>query len=104
MCIRDRVRGFGGDIFYNDKMASGGGYFADRNLFEIFDYKLIEGDPNTALNAPRSLVISEALSKQLFYNRSRNPSSIEILGSQFRSLFIFEMSASVSLTLSLIHI
>jgi putative ABC transport system permease protein len=64
------VRGFGGDIFYNEKMASGGGYFADGNLFEIFDYKLIEGDPNTALNAPRSLVISEALSKQLFYNEN----------------------------------
>ncbi|MBP6237757.1 MAG: ABC transporter permease [Saprospiraceae bacterium] len=64
------VRGFGGDIFYNEKIASGGGYFADRNLFEIFDYKLIEGDPNTALNAPRSLVISEALSKQLFYNEN----------------------------------
>ncbi len=64
------VRGFGGDIFYNDKMASGGGYFADGNLFEIFDYKLIEGDPNTALNAPRSLVISEKLSKQLFYNEN----------------------------------
>ncbi|MBK7633203.1 MAG: hypothetical protein IPJ13_02150 [Saprospiraceae bacterium] len=53
------VRGFWGDIFYNEKMASGGDYFADRNLFEIFDYKLIEGDPNTALNAPRSLVISK---------------------------------------------
>lgn len=64
------VRGFGGDIFYNEKMASGGGYFADRNLFEIFDYKLIEGDQNTALNTPRSLVISEALSKQLFYNEN----------------------------------
>ena len=64
------VRGFGGDIFYNEKMASGGGYFADGNLFEIFDYKLIEGDPNTALNAPRSLVISEALSEQLFYNEN----------------------------------
>lgn len=64
------VRGLGGDIFYNDKMASGGGYFADGNLFEIFDYKLIEGDPNTALNSPRSLVISEKLSKQLFYNEN----------------------------------
>lgn len=64
------VRGFGGDIFYNEKMASGGGYFADGNLFEIFDYKLIEGDPNTALKAPRSLVISEKLSRQLFYNEN----------------------------------
>jgi putative ABC transport system permease protein len=64
------VRAFGGDIFYNEKMASGGGYFADENLFKIFDYKLIAGDPNTALDAPRSLVISEKISKHLFYNEN----------------------------------
>ena len=71
------VRTFGGDIFYNEKMASGGGYFADENLFKIFDYKLIAGDPNTALNTPRSLVISEKLSKQLFYNENPIGKSVQ---------------------------
>lgn len=62
------TRGFGGELVYNDKIAIGGGYFADGNLFKILDFKLLEGDPKTALNAPRSLVIAEELSKQLFRN------------------------------------
>ena len=64
------VKNFGGDIIYNDKIASGGGYFADGNLFEILDFKLLQGDPKTALENPRSLVISEELSSQLFYNEN----------------------------------
>jgi putative ABC transport system permease protein len=64
------VRGIGGDMVYNDKIASGGGYFADGNLFKILNFKLAQGDAKTALENPRSLVIAEELSKQLFYNEN----------------------------------
>lgn len=64
------VRNIGGDIFYNDKIASGGGYFTDGNLFKILDFKLAAGDAATALENPRSLVISEELASQLFYNEN----------------------------------
>jgi putative ABC transport system permease protein len=64
------LRGIGGNIVFNDKIASGGGYFADGNLFKIMDFKLIQGNPQTALEQPRSLVISEELSSQLFYNEN----------------------------------
>lgn len=64
------VSGLGGVFFYKDKVATGAGYFADNDLFKIFDFKLLHGDPNTVLSAPRSLVISEDLSKQLFYNEN----------------------------------
>lgn len=64
------TRGIGGDIIYNDKIASGGGYFADGYLFKILDFKLAQGDAKTALENPRSLVIAEELSKQLFYNEN----------------------------------
>ncbi|MER0439216.1 ABC transporter permease [Emticicia sp. W12TSBA100-4] len=64
------ARNIGGDIFYNDKIASGGGYFADGNLLKILDFKLIEGDAKTALDNPRSLVISQELASQLFYNEN----------------------------------
>ncbi len=60
------VRNIGGDVFYDDKIASGGGYFADGNLFKVLDYKLKEGDVTTALNNPYSLVISEEMAKLLF--------------------------------------
>ncbi len=63
-------RSIGGDIFYDKKIASGGGYFADGNLLKILDFKLIEGDAKTALENPRSLVISEELASQLFYNQN----------------------------------
>ena len=42
----------GGDVVYEDKFATGGGYFADANLFQILDFSFKEGDPNTALNEP----------------------------------------------------
>ena len=61
-------RNLGGDLFYKDKTTSGGGYFADDNLFKVLDYKLKEGNVKTALSQPRSLVISEEMSKQLFSN------------------------------------
>lgn len=60
------VRNIGGDIFYEDKTASGGGYFADGNLFRILDYKLEAGDAATALNNPYSMVIAEDVAEKLF--------------------------------------
>jgi putative ABC transport system permease protein len=60
------VRNIGGDILYKDKVASGGGYFADGNLFKVLDFKLQQGNARTALENPFSLVISEELASQLF--------------------------------------
>jgi putative ABC transport system permease protein len=61
------VRNIGGDLIYKDKLASGGGYFADGNLFRVMDFMLEEGDAGTALNRPFSMVISEELADQLFF-------------------------------------
>jgi putative ABC transport system permease protein len=60
------VRQIGGNLNYNDKIASGAGYFADDNLFRVMDFKLAEGDAAAALTKPFSLVISKALADQLF--------------------------------------
>lgn len=60
------MRQIGGNLKYNDKIASGAGYFADGNLFRVMDFGLEEGDERTALNNPFSLVISKALADQLF--------------------------------------
>ena len=56
----------GGDMIYNNKIASGGGYFADGNLFKILDFQLLKGNPETALKNPFSLVISEDVAIVLF--------------------------------------
>lgn len=60
----------GGDIIYEEKFASGGGYFADENLFKILDFTFKEGDPNTALKEPFSLVITSDMAEILFNNES----------------------------------
>lgn len=43
-----------------------GGYFADRNILKVLTYNLIEGNPETALNDPQSMVLSHTLAKKLF--------------------------------------
>jgi len=40
--------------------------FADSNFFQFFSFKLIEGDPVTALKAPNSVVLSEELAQKYF--------------------------------------
>ena len=47
--------------FYEQK-----GYLADSNFFKLLSYTFKEGNPNTALMAPNSAVISEALAEKLF--------------------------------------
>jgi putative ABC transport system permease protein len=60
------MRQIGGDLLYKDKIASGGGYFTDGNLFRVMDFTLDEGDVRTALDKPFSMVISRELAEQLF--------------------------------------
>lgn len=41
-------------------------YYTDSNVFRVFDYPFLEGDPHTALAAPRSMVLTEATAKKFF--------------------------------------
>jgi putative ABC transport system permease protein len=43
---------------------------ADPNFFSFFDFKLLEGDPKTALATPNGLVLSQKLAKKYFGNES----------------------------------
>lgn len=47
--------------FQEDKML-----FADSSLFEVFDFKLIKGNPHTVLKNPFSIVLSESAAKKYF--------------------------------------
>jgi putative ABC transport system permease protein len=51
-----------GDLrLYIDKV-----YFADSNVFRVFTYPFLEGDPRTALVAPKSIVLTESVAKEFF--------------------------------------
>lgn len=39
---------------------------ADANFFEFFDFKLLKGDPKTALKEPFSVVLTQSLAKSIF--------------------------------------
>ncbi|HLI93325.1 MAG TPA: ABC transporter permease, partial [Puia sp.] len=65
------VKNIGGDLLYKDKIASGGGYFADDNLFRVMDFQLERGDTATALAKPFTMVISKEIADQLF--RGQDP-------------------------------
>ena len=41
-------------------------YLADSNVFEVFTFPLIEGDPKTALTRPNTVVLSESTAKKYF--------------------------------------
>jgi len=41
-------------------------YFVDSMFLEIFDFPLLEGDPQTALSEPHSLVLSESIAGKFF--------------------------------------
>ena len=45
---------------------SQGGYLADPTVFKIFKYDFIEGNANTALVEPNTVVLSATLATKLF--------------------------------------
>ena len=55
-----------GDVkFQEDKTL-----FADSSLFHVFDFKLLKGNPQTALKDPYSIVLSETYAKKYFGNQN----------------------------------
>lgn len=45
-----------------------GVFFMDSTVFEVFSWKLLKGDPKTALAAPFSIVLTESTAKKYFGN------------------------------------
>ena len=41
-------------------------YFADNNLFNVFDVPLLKGNPQTALSDPFSIILTETIAKKYF--------------------------------------
>ncbi|WP_339815346.1 ABC transporter permease [uncultured Imperialibacter sp.] len=64
--VRFRTRGYflvkyGEDVYKEESVS-----YVDANVFDFFGINMISGDPATALKEPKTLVITEALSKKLF--------------------------------------
>ncbi|WP_291784951.1 ABC transporter permease [Cecembia sp.] len=51
------------NIFEEDRF-----YFTDPGIFHIFSWKIVDGDPEVALNFPDGMVISESMARKYFGN------------------------------------
>jgi len=55
--------------FGENRFNEDGVLFADSTFFKVFDFKLLKGDPNTALVRPRSMILSEDYARKYFGNQ-----------------------------------
>ncbi len=58
---------YGGSMRYEDKsFLEDKIYYVDSNFYDFFSFKLLKGDPKTALKDPNSIVVTEATAKKYF--------------------------------------
>jgi len=58
---------YSGILTYQGKpMVINNFYFTTSNFFQVFDYRLLQGNAENVLNSPEKVVVSEWLAKQLF--------------------------------------
>jgi putative ABC transport system permease protein len=52
--------------FGENRFNEDGVLFADSSFFSVFDFKLLKGDPKTALERPKSMILTEEYAKKYF--------------------------------------
>ena len=57
---------FSGDAKIGDRILPLKGYWAEPSLFRIFTFPMLEGNPETALRDPYSIVLTETAARKLF--------------------------------------
>lgn len=62
------------------------GYFADPATLSMFNIKLPQGDPNTALDAPYKMIISETMAKKYFGNNNAVGRRLTMRGGNVKDL------------------
>ncbi|HEX8039707.1 MAG TPA: ABC transporter permease, partial [Chryseosolibacter sp.] len=67
--IRQTTRltlGAGSEVMYGRQTFAMQAYFADPAFFKIFSFPLIQGNPDEALGAPNSIVVTTSFARKLF--------------------------------------
>jgi putative ABC transport system permease protein len=85
--IREKVTGieevaimrndFSGDARVGENILPVKGYWAEPSLFRIFTFPMVEGNPETALKDPYSIILTETAAKKLFGNQFAMGKSIQ---------------------------
>ncbi|MFZ6008721.1 MAG: ABC transporter permease, partial [Bacteroidota bacterium] len=87
----------GENVFYEKS-----GYLVDSTFLDVFPYTLKEGDINTALDAPASVLLSEKLATKIFGNKSALDKSLII--NSGRSMDTFKVSGVIKETFYHSHV
>jgi putative ABC transport system permease protein len=81
--VESFVRTSGGSFLVrrdNIKFQEERSMFADSAFFKVFDFKLLQGDPKTALTAPASIVFTESTAKKYFGNTNPMGQTVLVTG------------------------
>lgn len=73
------------DKVYEESQGDNAGniMLADSNLFRFFDFKMIDGDRETALDSPEKCVVTESLAKALFPDGNALGQPLQIEGTRY---------------------
>ena len=72
--------GEGNMLQIGEKRVNKVGISASEDFFKVFNFEMVKGNPNTALNEPNSIVLTESTAKSIFENGSADPKSRESHG------------------------
>jgi putative ABC transport system permease protein len=61
-----RLRKLGAKATHENSTLTFSGFYAEPNFFELVDFPLLSGDPQTALRAPFTIVLAETLAQKFF--------------------------------------
>lgn len=73
---------FSGEIRYQETTVPLSGIYADTTFFDIFSFKLVKGNTNTALKEPGSIILTEKSAQKIFGNRDPMGKVITALGNR----------------------
>lgn len=73
------------DKVYEESQGDNAGniMLADSNFFRLFDFKMIDGDRETALDSPEKCVVTESLAKALFPDGNALGQPLQIEGTRY---------------------
>ncbi|UXX78254.1 ABC transporter permease [Reichenbachiella carrageenanivorans] len=57
-------------------------FFVDSTFFDVFDYELVVGDKNTALDEPNAILITESMAKKYFSDQNPLGQNLQFQGEQ----------------------
>lgn len=84
-------------VYHADKKFEIPSYtMADADFFKVFDYPFVEGDPNTALSEPKSLVISKKTARNIFGDNPALGQLIRINTATYKVTGVIDKEASQS--------